>query len=219
MCFSAEASFAASAVLLPAGIYCTRVAILRRLSYLPVAVIPLVFSMQQFAEGWVWIGLREEKASLTRIASLAFLAVALVFWPVWIPTSLLSVESDRKRMRCLAGLSLFALVFGCALYLPLIWDPERWLHVGVKGHSIDYNLKGLPVFAFLSRAWWDACYGVIVFSPVVIATPGNRLNGFYLLFAISSVLSFFIFAHAFVSVWCFFAAVLSGQLCFVLRHV
>jgi hypothetical protein len=42
MCFSAEASFAAGAALLPAGIYCTSVAARKRPAYLPLAVIPIV---------------------------------------------------------------------------------------------------------------------------------------------------------------------------------
>jgi hypothetical protein len=217
MCFSAEASFAASAVLLPAGIYCTRIALVWRRRALPLAVIPLIFSVQQFAEGFVWLGLRSEDSRLITIASLSFLAVALVVWPVWLPLSVLCLEQEKRRRRCLTALACFALLFGCALYLPLIGDADRWLHVGIKRHSIDYNLKGLPVFAFVSRAWWDACYGVIVFAPVVLASPENRLKGFYLLFATSAVVSFFVFSYAFVSMWCFFAAALSLQLCCIFR--
>ena len=80
MCFSAEASFAVSAVLLPADIYCTRAAIAKRLAYLPLGIIPLVFSVQQLTEGFVWVGLASDDAVLARAASLSFLAVALVVW-------------------------------------------------------------------------------------------------------------------------------------------
>jgi hypothetical protein len=64
MCFSAEASFAAGAALLPAGAYCTSVAARKRPPYLPLAVIPVVFSFQQFAEGLVWVGLAQQEPEI-----------------------------------------------------------------------------------------------------------------------------------------------------------
>ena len=57
MYFSAEASFATSALLLPAGIYCGRRAATGPSDYLPLAAIPAVFGVQQFFEGLVWVGI------------------------------------------------------------------------------------------------------------------------------------------------------------------
>ena len=68
MCFSAQASFAAGAALLPAGVYCVTVALRRQRSALPLAIVPLVFSFQQFCEGFVWVGLANEDAALVRSA-------------------------------------------------------------------------------------------------------------------------------------------------------
>src|SRR5262249_14012472 len=74
MCFSAGATFAAGPPLLPAGLYCTRVAARGRPAYLPLALVPVVFSLQQFAEGFVWVGLAWGDDALVRAAALAFLA-------------------------------------------------------------------------------------------------------------------------------------------------
>src|SRR2546430_366407 len=95
MCFSAQASFAAAAFLLPGGVYCAGVAILRRPAYLPLAVVPFVFSVQQFCEGFVWIGLDRGDAGLVTTAALAFLAFALGFWPFWVPFCVLFLEPRR----------------------------------------------------------------------------------------------------------------------------
>ena len=54
MCFSAEASFAAAAVLLPAGGVAMQRAARRNLNYLPIATLPLLFGLQQFSEGTVF---------------------------------------------------------------------------------------------------------------------------------------------------------------------
>jgi hypothetical protein len=115
MCFSAEASFAVGTALLPASAYCTRVAVRRRPAYLPLAVIPFVFSFQQFSEGLVWVGLARSDPPLVTACSLCFLAVALGFWPFWVPLSAAFLESRPPVRRFLAVLAAGGLALGCAL--------------------------------------------------------------------------------------------------------
>ena len=215
MCFSAEASFAVGAALLPAGIYCTRAAVRKRPAHLPLAVIPLVFSFQQFAEGLVWVGLAQDRPALVIASSLSFLAAALVFWPFWAPFCVLFLEGRAGIKWCLGLGALLGLVFGCALYLPLALNTDEWLKVGVVYHSIRYNLKGLPAFGLAPHEWWDAGYGVLVLSPLFVASPDRRFTVFCILLAVSAAVSLFAFWYAFVSVWCFFAAILSLQLCYI----
>ena len=219
MCFCAEASFVVGAALVPAGVYCTVVAVRRRPAYLPLAVAPLVFSLQQFAEGLVWIGLGRGDVALVNAASLLFLAFALLFWPFWAPFSVLFLES-RRAVRVYLGVgAIVGLAFGCALYIPLALNTKEWLHVGVAYHSVRYNLYGLPAFRVAPHEWWDMGYGLLVFSPFVIASPNRRLTVFFILLAAAAVISLFAFWYAFVSVWCFFAAVLSGQLCYIFARL
>src|SRR3954452_7547143 len=118
MCFSAEASFAASAALLPAGVYCVRAA-RKRSASLPLAVIPLAFSAQQFAEGLVWVGLGRGDPALVEGSSLAFLFFALAFWPFWVP---FSVAFTTRRKVVLAVAALLGLALGLVLYVPLAWN-------------------------------------------------------------------------------------------------
>jgi Family of unknown function (DUF6629) len=215
MCFSAEASFAVGAALLPAGIYCTTVAVRRRPSYLPLAIVPLVFSFQQVAEGLVWVGLGRGDDSLVRTSSLMFLATALAFWPFWVPFSVLVMEGRRRVRQCLAVGALVGLAFGCALFVPLALNTDEWLKVGEVYHSIRYNLMGLPAFEIAPHSWWDGGYAVIVLTPLFIVSPDRRFTLFSVMVAASAALSLFAFWYAFVSVWCFFAAVLSLQLCYI----
>jgi hypothetical protein len=78
MCFSAEASFGLSVALLSGGVYCVKNAFSKNRLLLPVAIIPLLFAIQQFSEGWVWIGLRWENSALVRIFALVFLRSFIV---------------------------------------------------------------------------------------------------------------------------------------------
>ncbi len=80
MCFSAEASFGLSGVLVPAGIYCCVRSVLRHnFLFLPLAVIPIVFGVQQCAEGLVWVGINRSDSDLVEASSLTFLFFAICF--------------------------------------------------------------------------------------------------------------------------------------------
>ena len=54
MCFSAEVSFTAAAILLPAGAAAVLRAYQTDRRYVPIAALPLLFGVQQALEGAVW---------------------------------------------------------------------------------------------------------------------------------------------------------------------
>ena len=53
----------------------------------------------------------------------------------------------------------------------------------------------------------------------LLVRSGWRLKAFYLVVLVSAVVAHIVFAYAFVSVWCLFAALLSGWLCLVFRRL
>jgi hypothetical protein len=219
MCFSAQASFAAGAVLVPAGLYCTRVALRTRSAYLPLAVVPILFGLQQFAEGLVWVGLAREHEGLVRGASLGFLAFALGLWPFWVPFSVLCLQTGRRARWFLGAATLLGLALGCALYVPLALNPDGWLRVGVVHHSLRYAPTGLPAFDLVSHEWWDAGYVMLVLLPLLGVVSDRRFGVFFLTLIAAAAVSRFAFHETFVSVWCFFAALLSAQLCYLFSRL
>lgn len=218
MCFSAEASFAAGAILLPAGAYCARIALLTRPSYLALALVPAFFGLQQIAEGFVWVGLDHNDPALLVPAALVFLAFALGFWPFWIPLSVLLIEGRTRMRPPLVVAALLGLTLGITLYVPLALNAEDWLRVTVAHHSIRYNPDGLPAFDLLPDDFFDTMYAVTVLTPFFLASADRRFVLFRWLMIISAAIAYVTFREAFVSVWCFFAALLSGYLCFVFRQ-
>jgi uncharacterized protein DUF6629 len=213
MCFSAEASFATSAVLMPAGIFCIRRAVGRR-DYLPLAVIPVMFSFQQFCEGLVWVGLARGDPDLVRRAALAFLLFALVLWPFWIPFSALFREARRSVRHGLGLIAAAALVISLLLYVPLAMHACEWLRAGILHHSIVYEFEMASAFRSIPRGVWQLSYLMVVITPLIV-TDDRRFRVFGVLLLASAALSQAAYWYAFISVWCAFSAMLSGWLCYL----
>jgi uncharacterized protein DUF6629 len=217
MCFSAQASFAAGAVLLPAGAFCVRAAVRQNHRFLPLALVPLAFAAQQLDEGLVWLGLEQGNASLVQWGSAVFLFFALAFWPFWIPLSLWFPETRRAGKHLLAGLTVLSLVWAW-LYFPMAAEPGRWLSTEIVAHSVRYQFGNLPGFQVVPRAVWRGAYLLAICVPLLACRPvpgaaslvGLAGGG---LVAVLFAVSYFVFWYAFTSVWCFFAALLSLFLC------
>ena len=84
MCFSAGASFGASALLLGVGIGTIKKTQSSRM--LAFASVPILFGVQQLSEGILWLSFTNpELVSWQNTSILIFLLFALVIWPVWTP--------------------------------------------------------------------------------------------------------------------------------------
>jgi FtsH-binding integral membrane protein len=218
MCFSAEASFGAAVALLPAGAYCVDAAWRKDRRYLPFAVVPIVFGMQQICEALVWLGIERTNAEMTRIAALAYMGFALAIWPIWVPLALALLEERPRNRWMLVILAGVGLVFGLVFFLPLARDGGRGLSPTVVGHSIRYDLSVVP--AIHSFWWWAWLAGyLIAVSGPLFASQNHRLRPLGAAVVVSALISYGLFEYAFASVWCFFAALLSLYVVHILRRV
>ncbi len=226
MCFSPEASFAASAALIPAGIYCIRSALLKNRSYLLLAAVPLVFSAQQFCEGLVWLALGRDDATMVQSTSVVYLFFAIAFWPFWIPLSLLCAEGRPPVRWILAGFTLLGVAWAW-LYWPIFWEPSHYLTTEVMHHSVHYEYGQIPGYEIAPRMAWRGGYALVISIPLVLGfargprNVGSMVWGILagLALAASFMVSAYAYWYAFTSVWCFFAAVLSGVLCYVFHRL
>ena len=219
MCFSAEASFAAGAILVPAGAYCVVRAAQYSARYLPLALVPLAFSAQQFSEGFVWLALNRRDEALTRLASQVFLFFAIAFWPFMVPFSACLREPRTRQRAILALISVLSLVW-LWVYAPLALEPARWLSTEIVHHSIGYQIDDLPAFSYAPQAMWRVVYLLFICVPLAVALPKREERGILLPVVGALVIALFlvsyaVFWYAFTSVWCFFAAFLSLVLCVV----
>src|SRR5689334_14768384 len=99
MCFSAQASFAASATLIAISALCFKKA--RTFEQKLLAACPLLFGIQQFLEGIVWMTLQrsETHSSLHAVGVYGFLTFAYMFWPIYVPYMAYRLEHNPLRKK------------------------------------------------------------------------------------------------------------------------
>jgi hypothetical protein len=219
MCFSSSASFVVAVVLLPLGAgtvrYCQEQ---ERGDLLPLALTPLFFSVQQALEGLVWLGLEPGGPEwLVHPAALGYLFFAYGFWLAWMPWCVLRLNPHAPtplRRYGLRILLVLGLLFGTGLCLPLALDGAL-LQPAVVNGSIDYQTT-LLADRWVNLAVGSTAYGVIVVGPLLLSASGRlRVFGAGILGAF--LVSHLSYSYAFASVWCFFSALLSVSLYWILR--
>jgi hypothetical protein len=208
MCFSAEASFAASAVLTVSGVVAVKKVSSKE--WLLFACIPFIFATQQLAEGILWLSYTHAVFEKFRHASvIAFLVFAQVIWPVWVPLSMLSLEKLPSRRIVLkfilaAGAILSAYVAVCLFIFPVDGYPSA--------HHIKYEL-GFPLSTSLIAAAFY--FTATVLSCIVSSAKRMTTLGFVILG--SYILAKLFFSEHSISVWCFFAAIISITVIYVIH--
>ena len=201
MCFSATASFVAGGTLAATGALTLSKAETKK--ELPLASIPLLFGVQQTIEGIVWVSFGS--AAVNTIAAYGFLFFAYVLWPVLVPVAVLLVETHPLRRKILQAFSVLGLVIGMYLLYFLIAEPS-------KAHIVNQSI----VYDF--RHVYDLLYVALY---VVVTTVSGMISSHKILnlFGLTTLVAFFItqwfYNVNFISVWCFFAAILS---IFILAH-
>ncbi len=195
MCFSAAASFTASAILGTAGIVALTQVKDRR--ELPYACIPLFFALQQAFEGGVWLSVQRGEPSVA--LAYGFLFFAFLLWPAYVPWTVYLLETGPRKRWIRPLLGVGALVSLILLGL-LLRHP---LEIQVLGHSLHYNVWG-------SLTWgWGLSLYLAATAGVLLLSSHAWIRRFGAAVFVSFLLSFFFYTQTYFSVWCFFSAALS----------
>jgi hypothetical protein len=196
MCFSPTASFTAGAALTVIG--CVTIGKTKRLSEIPFAAIPLLFGVQQLTEGVIWLNVGTPSLLLS-VTTFIFLLFSHVIWPVLLPTSVFLLEQTRWRRWVLAMFILLGVLVSAYFSYYLFTEHIR---VDIVGGCISYT--SLHFFK------------TFVLSPYAAATCASCLfsshrivNLFGVVAFLAAVVASQFYQYAFVSVWCFFSAILS----------
>lgn len=207
MCFSATASFSAGAVLL--GIGTLTLKSVRHPREWLFAAIPLLFAIQQLSEGVVWLSFRYEAPQLNTVMTHVYSFFSHVLWPAYVPLAVLLIEAPGRRRPVLLAFVATGIAVGAYLLYILVAFP-------VVSRPIRQHIE------YVSPHFFAAVVMTLYLLSTTVS-PILSTHRYVLIFGILTLLSFgaayFFYATWFISVWCFFAALLSAvvYLHFVLR--
>ena len=200
MCFSATASFTSGVVLTIVGIASMRKASIS--SGLAFAGVPFIFAVQQFSEGFVWLSLNNPAfAGWETISTKTFLIFAHIVWPIWIPFSILLLEKNYKKK------NILYLLLGCGVVLSFsyAWCLAVYPVVAkIDGHHIAYILNYPAVLFTLTTIF----YGLATILPAFISSA-DRMKLLGIAITVSYIFTSLFYQEYITSVWCYFAALLS----------
>lgn len=210
MCFSATASFSAGVVLTVIGIASIRKA--KKTSQLVFASIPLIFAVQQISEGFLWLALSDPAyAPLRDLTTYLFLFFAQIVWPLCVPISVLLLETNQKKKKVLKIFTGIAIATSVVLAAFLVlYD----VSANIDGHHIAYDQE------YPARLLH---YGAIPYLIVTIAPlffSGVKRMWFLGTTVLASYVVTAIFYQGYVlSVWCFFASIISVIVFVIMREL
>ena len=197
MCFSATASFVAGTSLSLIGVATLKT--VKEKSEIPFAMIPLLFGVQQLTEGVIWLTFSRDAPLLQQTMTYVYSGFSHVLWPIYVPFAIGILESVRWRKRALAGFEVAGLLVGLYLLYFIVTAP---VVAQVVSRHIEYISPHFYVPPMIVLYLAATCVSAFFSSHKFV-------NLFGALALLSFVAAYVIYAHALVSVWCFFAALLS----------
>lgn len=198
MCFSATASFVAGASLSVIGIATLKKTKVR--TEIPFALIPLLFGIQQVTEGAIWLTFRHEAPDVKLSMTYLYSGFSHVLWPIYVPFAIRTLEVVPWRKKAISPFQIAGILAGLYLLYFLVADPMVAEVIGKHIVYVSPHFYTVPVMILYLAATCVTCF----FS----SHPFVRLFGGLML--LSFIAAYLVHVDALVSVWCFFAAILSS---------
>jgi len=207
MCFSTTASFTSAALLLVVGGVASRHVRVR--AEWPYALLPALFGLQQLLEGLIWIALGDGGSgcigqSLTALTQ-AYSVFSQVIWPIYVPVAVWLLEPHPRRRKVFMGISAAGALVSLFLLQAMIKNPVT---ARLQENHIAYAFTHVHIVSATLLYLLGTCV-----APLLSSHGSVRLFG--VAAASSAVLAYIAYSTWFISVWCFFAGVLS---CVVLLY-
>jgi len=207
MCFSAEASFIVGGTLLIISVATVRKTIYKK--DLPIALIPLIFAIQQILEGFLWVSLLNHDTSQIQFWLSNIYGVFIgIIWPLFVPFAVYCAETDSKRRKIIASIGLAGL--GLAIYTSIGLADEPII-AKIINHSINYK-HHVGVYQLVIVLYLLATCVPFIFSSY------KHLYITGIIITLGFFVAYFTFLETFASVWCFFAAIASTLIYFYFAH-
>ncbi len=202
MCFSPQADVVGGVLICAIGVDAVR-HVRQRREFLALAWVPLLLGAHQFIEALVWLWLQGHvPRAIGRAALWAYLLIAFVVLPVFIPLAVIALEPTKRRKWLMAPFASIGLAIAAVLFAAMVRGP---IGVRLAPYHLSYSIRLTDGFVVV------ALYVVAVCGPLLVS--GYRHVA---IFGIVNLVAVVIIARltvsGFASVWCGWAAVSSGAI-------
>ena len=216
MCFSVTASFGASAVLGVIGVIA--VAKAKTNPQRLFATIPLIFALQQLTEGFLWLTLKNtDWASWQPLITYFYLVFAMAVWPLWVPLTIRLLEKDARRKKTMNVLVAIGAVVSVIVVLVLSLYPVHVMTpfclscpfsaTASLNQHLHYRFAFPPVPEGLIGTFTALYIMATIITPFISSIKKMKWLG--LAFLASYLFAVILYDGYVISIWCFFAALLS----------
>jgi hypothetical protein len=202
VCFSPQADVGGGLLICAIGVDAVR-HIGQRRDFIALAWIPALLGAHQFIEALVWLWLQGHvPPGIGDVALWAYLLIAFVVLPVFVPLAVIAAEPARRRKQVMVPFAVIGVAISATLLAAMIRGP-----VGVKlaSYHLSYGIR-LPD-------------GLVIVTLYVVAVCGPLLMSGYrhvVLFGVVNLIAIVVIARltisGFASVWCGWAAVSSAAI-------
>jgi hypothetical protein len=207
VCFSPQADLVGGVVIGAIGVDAVRHT-RQRHGHFALAALPLLLGVHQIIEAFVWWGLQgHEPHELERVAVWAYLLIAFVVLPIFVPVAVLWNEPIRRRRWAMTPLVALGLAVASVLFAAMLRGPVR---VQLRPYHLAYSIQ--------------LHYGAVFIAMYVVAICGTlllssrrRVVTFGMVNLVAVAVIAWLTIDGFASVWCGWAAISSAAIALHMR--
>jgi len=209
VCFAPEADAVVGGLIVAVGVDALRH--VRARKQIPLAALPVLFGLHQLSEALVWWGLEGHVPdSLERVAKWFWFLFAFVALPVLLPVAVDLVERSKTRRRVITAFACLGLAVAAALAIGIFGGPIR---AEVEGHHVAYEVDAVSRGGLLTLLYVVATCGAL------LACSYREIAAIGVLNLVAVPILMWLTVSGFVSLWCFWAAIVSIVIALHLRRV
>jgi len=199
MCFSPEADLVVGGLVVAMGVDALRR--VREPRQILFAALPLMFGLHQVDEAFVWLGLQGHVSeSLERVSIWIYVLFALAALPALVPVAVFAVERSAARRRLIGGLAALGIAVGVSLGVAVF---RGSVNAAIDGRHISYDVSALHQGRDLTALYVVAACGALVLCSYRDIALLGALN------LVAVPILMWMTVSGFISLWCFWAAIVS----------
>lgn len=208
MCFSPDADAVVGGIVVVIGVDALRH--VREPKQILLASLPLLFGLHQLDEAFVWWGLQGHVSeALERIAIWVYVLFALAALPMLVPLAVFAIERSPGRKRLIGALAMLGIAVGVSLGVALF---RGSVNAAIASHHIAYDVSALSQGRDLTGLYVVAACGAL------IACSYRDIAALGLMNLVAVPILMWLTVSGFISLWCFWAAIVSVVIDFHLRR-